>query len=139
MLLVLNSIRHRSYLTRSQENEMMSGGGCGREGDRMCEVLVEKKGKQEERRLKGKRERERARDGASWDKRGYLYQTGRGRKKKKRERRKGNLQVRGCSKKTWITLVVHIFSTTNDTMIPFVLYDTETHKVFFIFRSGGLL
>ena len=40
---------------------------------------------------------------------------------------------------TSTTLVVHIFSTTNDTMIPFVLYDTETHKVFFSFRFAGLL
>ena len=45
----------------------------------------------------------------------------------------------GCSKKTWTTLVVNTFSTTNDTMIPFILYDTETRNVFFIFRSGDLM
>ena len=38
----------------------------------------------------------------------------------------------GCSKKTWTILVVSIFSTTNVTMIRFVLYDTQTHKLFFI-------
>ena len=36
----------------------------------------------------------------------------------------------GCSKKTRTTLVVNIFRTTNDTMIPFGLCDTETHEVF---------
>ena len=36
-----------------------------------------------------------------------------------------------CSKKTWTTLVVNIFSTTNDITIPFILHDRETHKVFF--------
>ena len=34
-----------------------------------------------------------------------------------------------CWKKTWTTLVVYIFRTTNDTKIPFGLYDTETYKV----------
>ena len=28
----------------------------------------------------------------------------------------------GCAKKTWTTLVVHVFRTTNDTIIPFVWY-----------------
>ena len=35
----------------------------------------------------------------------------------------------GYSKKTWKTLVVNIFRTTNDKTIPPGLYDTATHKV----------
>ena len=38
-----------------------------------------------------------------------------------------------------ISKTTTIFSTTDDTMIPFVLYDTEPHKVFFIFNAGGLM
>ena len=40
---------------------------------------------------------------------------------------------------TWPTSVVNRFSPTNDTTIPFGFYDTETHKVFCIFRSGGFM
>ena len=36
-------------------------------------------------------------------------------------------------------MLVNIFSIINDTTIPFVLYDTETHVVFLIFRSCGLM
>ena len=49
------------------------------------------------------------------------------------------INIQGVPTQTWTTLVVNIFRTTNDTTIPFVLYDTETRKVFYIFMSSGLM